>query len=62
MARLRAAAQDEEPDAPCVRGRNRWRDAAAIFPRADAMPVMLCAALTAGRQLGVQIGVHGGAL
>eukprot|EP00974_Lingulodinium_polyedra_P005833 553020-Lingulodinium_polyedra.AAC.1 len=41
---LRTAARGGDQEAPSVWGPDHWRDAVAIFPRADALPAMLCAA------------------
>eukprot|EP00974_Lingulodinium_polyedra_P071836 6950870-Lingulodinium_polyedra.AAC.1 len=38
MARLQDAARGQDRGAPPVCGPDHWRDAVAIFPRADAMP------------------------
>eukprot|EP00974_Lingulodinium_polyedra_P122763 11184119-Lingulodinium_polyedra.AAC.1 len=54
VARLQEAARGLDPEAPTVWGPDHWRDAVAIFPRADALPAMLALATEAGHRLGVQ--------
>eukprot|EP00974_Lingulodinium_polyedra_P036274 3478709-Lingulodinium_polyedra.AAC.1 len=45
-----------------VWGPDAWRDAVAVFPRVDAFPAMLAAALEAAERHGFQVGVQGGAV
>eukprot|EP00974_Lingulodinium_polyedra_P027573 2665632-Lingulodinium_polyedra.AAC.1 len=56
QARLRDAANGSDPAAPAIWGPDHWRDAVAVFPRADALPAMMALATEAGPMLGVQIG------
>eukprot|EP00974_Lingulodinium_polyedra_P068819 6664649-Lingulodinium_polyedra.AAC.1 len=45
-----------------VWGPDQWRDAVAVFPQRGALPVMLQDARVACAHLGLQVGVHAGAL
>eukprot|EP00974_Lingulodinium_polyedra_P074981 7266168-Lingulodinium_polyedra.AAC.1 len=55
------AAQGKE-GMPEAWGPERWRDAVAISPRAEALPAMLAAAEECAERLCWRFTVHGGAL
>eukprot|EP00974_Lingulodinium_polyedra_P108852 10535756-Lingulodinium_polyedra.AAC.1 len=51
LSQLRSAERGEDDEAPPIWGPDAWRDAVAVFPRRDAFPAMLAAALEAAEHL-----------